>query len=91
MRYNRWLRAECFHDVDRMCSNHPESAHLIRMLAGWIIDQLAEDPSEKGQKRSSPDGKITYLRWTAGPITVIFRLLPEEDRTVVIEGFIPGG
>jgi hypothetical protein len=89
MRFNRWLRKGPAQDIKRMCANRPESAALIDMLATWAIDQLAEDPHLKGETRTSPDGKITYKRWVVGPITVIFRLLPEADQTVVIEGFVP--
>ncbi len=89
MRYNRWIRSESKHDINRICSNHPEQADLIRKLTAWIVDQLAENPREKGEARLSPDGKVTYFRWTVGPIVVIFRLLPDADQTVVVEGFVP--
>jgi hypothetical protein len=89
MRYNRWIRAEARQDINRICSNHPEMAELIRRLTAWVVDQLAENPGEKGAARFSPDGKVTYLRWTVGPIVVIFRLLPDADQTVIVEGFLP--
>jgi hypothetical protein len=87
MRYNRWVRTEAKRDIDRVCANHPESADLIRKLADWIIDQLAVDPGKKGETLESPDGKLTYARWSVGPVTVVFTLLPGPDRTVIVDGF----
>ena len=89
MRYNRWVRKQAWRDVARICANHPELADLILKLADWIIDELADDPKKKGDTRTSPDGKLTYGRWSVGPIAVIFTVMPDPDQTVTIDGFIP--
>jgi hypothetical protein len=91
MRYNRWLLKDALRDVERLCTNHPDSAAAIRVLADWIIEQLAEDAHLKGQTLPFPDGKKTYKRWAVGPIVVIFSVMPLPDCTVVIEGFTPNG
>ncbi len=89
MRYNRWVRTEALHDIDRIANNHPETADLVRKLAAWIIEQLADDPLAKGETRTSPEGKISYVRWPVGPVTVIYSVLPDDDLTVIVEGFVP--
>jgi hypothetical protein len=58
--------------------------------AEWIIEQLAEDAHLKGDLRNGGNGSTqSYRRWAVGPIVGIFRVLPLDDRTVVIEGFTP--
>jgi hypothetical protein len=89
MRFNRWVLKAAMKDIERLCSNHPQSAAAIRILVDWIIEQLAEDAHLKGETQPFPDGKKTYKRWAVGPIVVIFSVLPLPDRTVVIEGFAP--
>jgi hypothetical protein len=74
----------------RLCQNHPQSAIAISLNAEWIIEQLAEDAHLKGDLRSGGNGSTqSYRRWAVGPIVGIFRVLPLDDRTVVVEGFTP--
>ena len=90
MRYNRWVRKGAKRDIERICTNHPEMAVLIRPLADWMIAQLAENPKERGELLNSQNVTIQFRRWTVGPLTVIFRMMPDEDQTVIIVGFVPG-
>ncbi len=57
MRFNRWVLKAAMKDIERLCSNHPQSAAAIRILVDWIIEQLAEDAHLKGETQPFPDGK----------------------------------
>jgi len=85
--YNRWIRREAKRDFGRIRDGAAEDVQLILDDAyDALIGFLRFDPDTLGTV--FPPRPVLRLL-NCGPLRVLFRLLPPDDRTVVILGFMP--
>jgi hypothetical protein len=85
MLYTRWLMPGALRDQMRLQQNAtPQELPDVRACLELLVRILRYDPQLQGQV-STIDSSLRRL--FCGPVGVIFRTRPPEDRTVEIWGF----
>ncbi len=83
---NRWIRGEADRDFERLSVHASEYQQLILEDARQTLDGfLRFDPETQGTAFPA-NPRLRTL--TCGPLRALFRVLPPEDRTVEVLGYM---